>query len=113
MSLAFTGSSRHRPSSPLWPGLDLVEFGQRSFELVVEEPHRIENFAEGRGRSRPVGLPEGENTVVTQVSHDRRVGHPVIGEVARIERGSGRAWNDLDQLKKLHLIDRIWQRLHD
>src|SRR5262249_11890014 len=32
---------------PFLLSLDLVEFGQRAFEFVVEQPHRIENFAEG------------------------------------------------------------------
>src|SRR5262249_38173195 len=93
--------------------LDLVEFGQRPFEFVIEEPHRIENFAEGRRCFRPVGPSEGEDAIVAQKSHDRRVGNSIVGEVARFESGPGRAGNDLDELEKLHLIDRIRQRFHD
>ena len=28
--------------------LDLVEFGLGTFEFIVEQPHRIENFTKGR-----------------------------------------------------------------
>src|SRR6478752_3606118 len=58
-------------TSTLLPCLDLVEFGKRSFEFGIEEPHRIKNFAEGCGRSRPVGFPECEDAIVSQVPHDR------------------------------------------
>jgi hypothetical protein len=34
------------PAMVLLPGPDTAEFGQRSFKFVVEEPHRIEDFAE-------------------------------------------------------------------
>jgi hypothetical protein len=39
----------NRSVSPLLLRLDRVELGQRAFKFVVEEPHRIENFAEGCG----------------------------------------------------------------
>src|SRR5712692_8418733 len=47
------------PHSHLSLGLDLVEFGPRSFEFIVEEPHGIKNFAEGCRCSCPVGSSEG------------------------------------------------------
>src|SRR5476651_2377888 len=62
--------------------LDLIKFRQRSFKFVIEEPHRIENFAEGCRCSRPVCLSEGEHAVVAQIKHDLRVGDSVIGQVA-------------------------------
>ena len=46
----FTSAVRGHPL--LSPGHDLFEFGQRSFKFVIEEPHRIENFAEGCGGPR-------------------------------------------------------------
>src|SRR6185437_2507743 len=52
------------------PVSDLLENGQCSFKFTVEEPHRVENFAEARGCFCPVSVSEGEDTVVTQVSHD-------------------------------------------
>ena len=57
-----------RRASSFWLLLDLVEFGKRAFELFVEEPHRIENFAEGRGRFGPVSLSKGEHAVVSQIA---------------------------------------------
>ena len=57
---------------------DLAEFGQRAIEYIIEEPHRIQNFAHGRGCFRSVGLSEGKHAVVAQVSHDSRLGNPVI-----------------------------------
>src|SRR5512139_638770 len=79
---------------------DLAEFGQRAIEYIIEEPHRIQNFAHGRGCLRPVSLTKGEHAVVAQVSHDSRLRNPVIQQVSRIERGFGRAGNDLDKLEK-------------
>jgi hypothetical protein len=76
------GRSSSAILSPFSLRLDLVEFGQRSFEFVIEEPHRIENFAEGCRRFCPVGLSKGEDAVVAQKSHDRRVGNFICGEVA-------------------------------
>ena len=57
----------------LLPSLDLIEFGQRSLKLVIEEPHRIENFADGCRCSCPVSLSKGEDAVVAQISHYRGV----------------------------------------
>src|SRR5215467_7116457 len=99
--------------SSLLARLDLVELGERAFEFAVEQPHRVENFAEACRRFRPVGLSEREDAVVAQISHDRGVGDPVIGQIAGIERSPGRTRNDLNELEQLHLIDRIWQCLHD
>src|SRR5260221_947649 len=64
------------------PLLDLVECGKRAFEFSIEEPHRIENFAEGRGCSCPVSLSKGEDAVVSQISHDSRVGNSIVERVA-------------------------------
>src|SRR5437870_3824844 len=89
--------------------LDLVEFGRRSFKFVIEEPHRIENFAQGCRCFCPVGLSKGEDAVVAQKTHDPRVGNLEFGQVARFESGPGRTGNDLHQLEQLHLIDRIRQ----
>src|SRR5712671_1246028 len=58
------GSGRSALSSALLPSLDLVELGQGAFKLVVEEPHRIENFAEGCRCFCPVSLSKGEDAVV-------------------------------------------------
>ena len=44
--------------------------------------NRIENFAQGSRCSRPVGLSKGEDAVVAQISHDRRVGNSMAGQVA-------------------------------
>src|SRR5580704_19796213 len=66
----------------LLPTCDLFQHGQRALEFVVEEPHRIENFAEGCGCFRPVGLSKGEDAVVAQISHDGRVGNSIAGQVA-------------------------------
>src|SRR6202161_10725 len=96
------------------PGyLGLVELRQCGRELVVEQPHGIENLAKGGGRSGPVSAPEREDAVVAEISHDRRIGDAIAGEVAGIKRGPGRRRDDLHELKDLHLIDRVWQRLHD
>jgi hypothetical protein len=73
---------RHLPTSTLLPRLDLVEFGKRSFKFGVEEPHRIEDFAEGCRCSGPVSLSKGEDAVVSQISHDPRVGNSIVDEVA-------------------------------
>src|SRR5687767_381049 len=94
-------------------GFNLVEFGPRALEFDVEQPHRFENFAEGRRCLRPVRLAESEDAVVAQVPHDPRVCYSVIREVARLERGPCRAWNDLDELEELHLVDFIRQHLHN
>ncbi len=93
--------------------LNLVELGECAFELVVEQPHGVEDLAEGRRCSRPVGLAVGEDAVVAQIAHDRRVRDPVARQVSRIERRPGRAGNDLDQLEQLHLVDRVRQRPGD
>src|SRR4029079_16498543 len=92
---------------------DVAEFGQRAIKYIIEEPHRIENFAHGRRCLGPVGLAIGKHAVVAQISHDSRLGNPVIEQVSRIERAFGRAGNDLDKLEKSHLIDRVRQGLHD
>src|SRR4051812_2221792 len=60
--------------------LDLVESRQRPFKFVIEEPHRIENFAEACRCFCPVGLPKGEDAVVAQISHNRRVGNSMVGQ---------------------------------
>jgi hypothetical protein len=62
--------------------LDLFDFRKRSFEFLVEQPHRIKNLAEGCGCSCPVSLAKGENAVVAQISHDGWVGHPVVDQAA-------------------------------
>src|SRR5512143_1677525 len=61
---------------------DLAEFGQRAIEYIIEEPHRIQNFAHGCGCFRSISLAEGKHAVVAQVSHDSRLGNPVIKQVA-------------------------------
>src|ERR1700676_1845875 len=71
-----------RLMSTLLPRLDLVEFGKRSFKFGIEEPHRIHDFAEGCRCSCPVGLSKGEDAVVSQISHDRRVGNSIVEQVA-------------------------------
>src|SRR6266403_6353721 len=58
--------------------LDLVEFGKRSFKFGIEEPHRIKNFAEGCRCSCPVSLSKGEDAVVSQISHDPRIGDSIV-----------------------------------
>src|SRR5262245_11278504 len=62
--------------------LDLVEHGQHPLEFVVEEPHRIENIAEGGRCPGPVSPSEGQNAVVPQISHDRRIGDLIRGQIA-------------------------------
>jgi hypothetical protein len=61
------------PAMVLLPGPDSVEFGQRSFKFVVEEPHRIEDFAESCRCLGSVGASIRENAVVSQISHDPRL----------------------------------------
>src|ERR1700738_744109 len=85
----------------------------RSFKFGIEEPHRIKNFAESCRCSCPVSLSKGENAIVSQISHDRRVGNCIVDQVAGLERGPGRGGYNLDEFKELHLIDRIWQCFHD
>src|SRR5262249_60641633 len=93
--------------------LYLVELGQRTVKYIIEEPHRIENFAHRCGRLCAVSFTEGEHAVIAQVSHDSRFGNPVISQVTGIERGLGRTWNDLDQFEESHLIDWVRQSFHD
>src|SRR4026209_1863019 len=57
---------------------DLAEFGQRTVEYIIEQPHRIQNFAHGRGCFGSVSLAIGKHAVVAQISHDSRLGNPVI-----------------------------------
>ena len=85
----------------------------RAFELVVEQPHRVEDLAVGRRGFRPVRLAEGEDGVVAQVAHDARVGDAIGREVAGRQRRARRRGHDLDQLEQLHLVDLIGQHLHD
>src|SRR5262249_52547447 len=99
------GSNAH--AMVLWPGPGLVEFGQRSFEFAVEEEHRIEDFAEGYRGPRSVGAAKREHAVVPQVTHDPRVGHPLVGKGTRPESRPGRTRDDLNELEQLHLVDRI------
>jgi hypothetical protein len=49
-------------------GLYHVVFGECPRELVVEEPHRAEDFAEAGKRFRLVCLAEGEDAIVAQIS---------------------------------------------
>src|SRR5207253_6616213 len=56
---AWAGRRLSRPA--LFLRFDLVVSGPGALELVVEQPHRIEDFAEGRGGFRPVRLAEGEH----------------------------------------------------
>ena len=67
---------------PLLSRLDLVEFGKRSFKFAIEEPHRIKNFVEGCRCSCPVSLSKGEDAIVSQISHDPRVGNFIVDQVA-------------------------------
>ena len=83
------------------------------FKFVIEEPHRIKNFAERCSCFCSVSSSKSEDAVVSQISHDPRVGYFVAGQVARLKSGPGRSRDNLDELKKLHLIDRIRQRFHD
>src|SRR5712672_3131657 len=101
------------PAMTLLLSPDLVEFEERSFKFVVEEPHRIEDFAESCRRLGSVGASEREGGVVSQISQDPRLRNSVVGEAARLESGSGRSRDDLNEFKELHLIDRILQRSHD
>src|SRR5258706_9194965 len=74
-AIPFSGREKEPGMGPAWPssgpalllGLDLFEFGAGALELVVEQPHRIEDVAKGRRDSCPVGLAEGEDAVVAQV----------------------------------------------
>src|SRR5258705_10248241 len=77
-----TAVRRNLPTSTLLLRLDLVEFGKRSFKFGIEEPHRIKNFAEGCRCSCPVSLSKGEDAVVSQISHDPRLGDSIIDQVA-------------------------------
>src|SRR5262245_28474919 len=52
---------------------DLRELRPCAFKFVVEQPHRIEDFAKCRGSSCAVRLAESENAVVAQELHDPRV----------------------------------------
>ena len=83
---------RRRPPYRCRP---LHRCSQRSREYIIEEPHRIQNFAHGRRCFRSVSLAKGKHAVIAQVSHDTRFGNPVIDQIARIERGYGRTGNDL------------------
>src|ERR1700687_308893 len=69
-------------TSTLLPRLDPVKCGKRSFKFGIEEPHRIKNFAEGCRCSCPVSLSKGEDAIVSQISHDRRVGNSIVDQVA-------------------------------
>lgn len=64
------------------PRPDLVELGKRSFKFGIEESHRIKNFSEGCRCFFPVSLSKGEDAVVSQISHDRRLGNSIADEVA-------------------------------
>ena len=68
-----TPPKRAMPAVGLFPGPDPVEFGHRSFKLVVEEPHRIEDFAESCRCLGSVGASICEDAVVSQISHDSRL----------------------------------------
>src|SRR5262245_37783056 len=67
---AVTPSLRQLADAPPIPCFDLFEARLGGFEFVVEQPHRIEDFAKGRRRSCAVTLAERENAVVAQESHD-------------------------------------------
>ena len=54
-------------------GPDLVEFEERSFKFLVEEPHRIEDFAESCRCRGSVDASKREDAVVSQISHDSRL----------------------------------------
>src|SRR5215467_11140031 len=43
---------------------DLAICGQRAFKLIVEEPHRIQNFTHGCRRFRPICLAKGKHAVI-------------------------------------------------
>jgi hypothetical protein len=60
------------PAMALLPSRDMIEFDQRSFEFVVEEPHRGENFAKSCRCLGSVGVSKRKNAVVSQISHDPR-----------------------------------------
>lgn len=70
------------PGLTLLPRLDIVECGKRSFELFIEEPHRIENLAEGCRCFCPIGRAKGEDAIVSQIFHDRRVGNIIAEQIA-------------------------------
>src|SRR6266436_5428765 len=92
---------------------DRVEFEEHSFKFVVEEPHRIEDFAQSCRRLGSVGASKRKDAVVSQISHDPRLRNSVVGKAARPESASGRSRDDLNEFKELHLIDRIRQHSHD
>src|SRR5262245_39763861 len=79
------------------PQLDRLEGGAGALELVGEQPHRLEDLAEGGGGPGPVRLAEGEDRVVAQVSHDPRVRDEIGLEVARGDGRPRRRRNDLDE----------------
>src|SRR5258705_11574088 len=64
-----------RLSLTLLPSLDLVEFGQRAFKFIIEQPHGIENFPKACRRFGPVDFSKGEDAVVAQISHYGWVGN--------------------------------------
>jgi hypothetical protein len=55
------------------PDGDLVEFGQHSFTFVIEDPHRIKNFADGCGCFCPVSFSKSEDAIVAQITHYHRI----------------------------------------
>ena len=58
-------------------------------------------------------MPEREDAVVAQITHDSRIRNFVARQVAGPEGSSGWRRHDLDQLEDLHLIDRVGQGLYD
>src|SRR5579883_113951 len=78
-----------RPALHLhFSGLDLLEFRAGLFELDVEQPHRVEDFAEACGGSRPLGLSKRKDAIVAQIFHDSRVGDAIAEQVAGLQCGS-------------------------
>src|ERR1700742_2592950 len=74
------GTKRHRTSILSHP--DLVEFETGLLEFGIEQPHRVENFPVIGRCSGPVGLPIGEDAVVPQIAHHRRIGDPIVQQIA-------------------------------
>ena len=97
----------------LFGALDVVEFDQRTFKFLIEEPHCIKNFAKSRSFLCPVSFPEGKNTIVSQISHDPPVGDCIVGQVARLKSSLSRRWDNLDEFEEFHLVDRIYESLAD
>ena len=64
------------------PRPDLVESGKRLLKFGIEEPHRIKNLAESCRCSCPVGMSKGEDAIVSQISHNSRIGNSVVEQVA-------------------------------